>query len=178
MLLNCGLEKTLESPLDGKEIKTVNPKGNQPRVFTGELTLKLKLQYFGLLIQTTDWLEKTLMLGKIEGGRRRTIEDDMVGWHHWLDGQEFEQALGAYDAQGSLACCSAWVTKSWTQLSDWTENLGTALWKLLRTRIGKKDYFRSRFITTPHHAQIWLCIPAFTSFSPTPSNKLKYNIYF
>ena len=52
--------------------------------------LKLKLQYFGHLMQRTDSLEKTLMLGKTEGGRRRRQEDEMVGWHHGLDGHEFE----------------------------------------------------------------------------------------
>ena len=62
------LEKTLESPLDSKEIKPVNPKGNQP---LEGLILKLKLQYFGHVMQRTDSLEKTLMLGKIEGRRRR-----------------------------------------------------------------------------------------------------------
>ena len=50
-----------------------------------------------------------------------TTEDEMVGWRHWLDGHEFEQALGADDGQGSLACCGPWVTKSQTQLNDWTE---------------------------------------------------------
>ena len=64
------LEKTLESPLDCKEIQPVHPKGDQSWVFTG-LMLKLKLQYFGHLLQRTDSLEKTLMLAKIEGGRRR-----------------------------------------------------------------------------------------------------------
>ena len=48
------------------------------------------------------------MVVKIEGGRRRTIEDEMVGWHHQLDGHEFEQALGVGDGEGSLACCSPW----------------------------------------------------------------------
>ena len=58
--------------------------------------LKLTLQYFGHLMQRTDSLEKTLILGKIEGRRRREqmTEDEMVGWHHQLDGHEFEQALG------------------------------------------------------------------------------------
>ena len=65
------LEKTLESPLDSKEIKPVNPKGNQPWIFTGRTMLKLKLQYFGHMMQRTHSLEKTLMLGKIEGKRRR-----------------------------------------------------------------------------------------------------------
>ena len=68
------LEKTLESPLGCKEIQPVNPKGNQSWIFIGRmegLMLKLKLQYFGHLMRRTDSLEKTLMLGKIEGGRRR-----------------------------------------------------------------------------------------------------------
>ena len=67
--------------------------------------LKLKLQYFGHPMRRTDSLEKTLMLGKIEG-RRRMTEDEMVGWHHQLDEHEFEQALGVDDGQGSLECCS------------------------------------------------------------------------
>ena len=65
--------------------------------------LKLKLQYFGRLRWRTDSFEKTLMLGKIEKGR---TEDEMVGWHHRLNGHEFEQVLGVGDGQGSLACCS------------------------------------------------------------------------
>ena len=64
------LEKTLENPLDCKEIQPVHSKGNQSWVFIGELMLKLKLQYFGHLMQRVDSLEKTLMLGGI-GGRRR-----------------------------------------------------------------------------------------------------------
>ena len=84
------LEKTLESPLDYREIQPVHPKGNQSEYSLEGLMLKLKLQYFGHLIQRTDSLEKTPMLVKIEGRRRRGREDEMVGWHHWLDGREFE----------------------------------------------------------------------------------------
>ena len=65
------LEKTLESPLDCKEIQPVHPKGDQSWVFTAMTMLKLKVQYFGHMIQRADSLEKTLMLGKIEGRRRR-----------------------------------------------------------------------------------------------------------
>ena len=65
------LEKTLESPLDGKEIKPVNPKGNSPEYSLERLMLKLKLQYFGYLMRRTDSLEKTLMLRKTKGRRRR-----------------------------------------------------------------------------------------------------------
>ena len=71
--------------------------------------LMLKLQYFGHLMQRTDPLEKTLMLGKIEGGRR--TDNEMVGWHHRVNGHEFEQAPGVGEGQGSLACCSVWSHK-------------------------------------------------------------------
>ena len=70
--------------------------------------LKLKLQYFGHLIRRPNSLEKTLMLGKIEGRRRRGLEDEMAGWHHRLNGHEFEQAPGDCEGQGSLACCILW----------------------------------------------------------------------
>ena len=75
------LEKTLESPLDSKEIQSVHPKGNQSWIYLEGLMLKLKLQYFGHLMQRTDSLEKTLMLGKIEGRRRRGRQR-----MRWLDG--------------------------------------------------------------------------------------------
>ena len=83
--------------------------------------LKLKFQYFGHLMWRTDSLEKTLMLGKIEGWRRRGQQwmRWLDGWHHWLDGHEYEQAPGVGDGQGSLACCSPWGHKE----SDMTEQL-------------------------------------------------------
>ena len=77
------------------------------------LMLKLKLQYFGHLMQRTDSLEKTPMLGKIKGRRRRMTENEMVGWH------ESEQALGTGDGQGRLACCSTQDCKE----SEMTEQL-------------------------------------------------------
>ena len=71
------------------------------------LMLKLKHQYFGHLMGRTDSLQKTLMLGKIEGQEEKgTTEDEMVGWHHQLDGHS-AQALGAGDGHGSLGCCSS-----------------------------------------------------------------------
>ena len=71
--------------------------------------LKLKLQYSGHLKQRVDSLEKALMLGEIEGRRRRARED--VGCHHQLNGHEFEKTLGVSEGQGSLACCSPWGCK-------------------------------------------------------------------
>ena len=77
------LEKTLRSLLDSIEIKPVNPKGKSPEYSGAGLILKLKLQYFGHLMQRADSLEKTLLLGKTDGRRRRgTTEDEMVRWHH------------------------------------------------------------------------------------------------
>ena len=73
--------------------------------------LKLKLQYFGYVMRSTASLEKTLMLGKIEDAEKGTTEDEMVGWHHWLDGHEFEQALEVGDGQGGLSCCCPWGHK-------------------------------------------------------------------
>ena len=75
------LEKTLKSPLDSKEIQPVHPKGDQSWVFIGRTDVKLKLQYFGHLMQRADSLEKTLMVGKIEGRRRRKSQR-----MRWLDG--------------------------------------------------------------------------------------------
>ena len=69
------------------------------------LMLKLKLQYFGHLMWTAKSLEKTLTLAK------RATEDEMVGWHHWLNGHEFEQIQGDSEGQRSLACCSSWGRK-------------------------------------------------------------------
>ena len=83
------------------------------------LMLKLKLQHFGHLMPKADLLEKTLMLGKIEG-RRRT-EDEVVRWHHWLDGHEFEETPGDGEGQGSLACCCPWGCKE-SDTTEWLNN--------------------------------------------------------
>ena len=101
------LEKTLESSLDSKEIKPVNIQEVNPEYSLEGLRLKLNLQYFGHIMRRADSLEKTLMLGKTERQEKKgTTEDEMVGWHHQVNGQEFEQAPGVGEGQGSLACCS------------------------------------------------------------------------
>ena len=81
--------------MDCKEIQPVNPKGISPEL--EGLMLKLKLQYFGYLMRRTDSLEQTMMLGNIEDRRRGRQEDEMLGWHHLLNGHEFEQSLGVGD---------------------------------------------------------------------------------
>ena len=105
------VEKTLESPLDFKEIKTVNPKDINPKYSLERLMLKLKLQYFSHLIWRADSLipsiGKDTDVGKDWGQEeKKVIEDEMTEWHYRLSGHEFEQTLGDGEGQGRLGCCS------------------------------------------------------------------------
>ena len=77
------------------------------------LMLKLKLQYFSHLMRRADLFEKTLMMEGTGGKKRRGWQDEMAGWHHWLNGREFEWTPGVGDGQGRLACCDLWGHKEW-----------------------------------------------------------------
>ena len=103
------LEKTLESPLDCKEIKPVNPKGNQSWIFIGGTDAEAEAPVLWPPDVKSWLIGKDPDVGKDwRQEEKRMTEDKMVGWHHWLSGQEFEQAPQDGEGQGSLACYSPW----------------------------------------------------------------------
>ena len=124
------LEKTLESPLDCKEIQPVHPKGNQSWIFIERTDAEAETPKLWppdvknwLTVKDPDaeedWKQK----------EKGMTDNEMVGWHHWFDGHEFEHALGVGDGQGRLACCSPWDRKesdltqqlNWIDVYDWKD---------------------------------------------------------
>ena len=119
------LEKTLESPLDCKDIQPIHPTGNQSWIFIGRTEAEAETP----VLWPSD--VKNWLIGKdpdaekdLRQEEKGTTEEEMVGWHHWLDGHEFEQALGVGDGQGSLALCSPWGLRELdrTEQLNWTEH--------------------------------------------------------
>ena len=118
------LEKTLKSPLDCKEIQPVHPKGDQSLLFFGRTDAEAETP----VLWPPDG--KSWLIGKDpDAGRdwgqeeKGMTEDEMVGWHRWLDGHESEQTLGDGEGQGGLVCCSPWRLKEldMTEWLNWTE---------------------------------------------------------
>ena len=120
------LEKTLESPLDSKDIKSVNPKGNQPWISIGRTDAKAEAPILWPP-DAKNWLTgKDPDAGKdLRQEEKGTTEDEMVGWLHRLNGLDFEQALRDGEGQDSLACCSPWGQKE----LDMIERLNNSCWE-------------------------------------------------
>ena len=140
--LTVVLEKTPECSLNIKKIKLVNPKGNQSWIYIGRTDAETETSIL--------WPpeEKNWLIGKYpDSGKdwsqeeKGTTEDEMVGWHHWLDGYEFEQALRIGDGQGSLACCISWGSKELdtTEWLNWTESICS---KMVKNYNWKASSFR------------------------------------
>ena len=153
------LEKTLESPLGCKEIKPVNHKGDQPWIFIRRTDTEAETPIL--------WPPnvKNWLTGKVpDAGKdwrqeeKGTTENETDGWHHWLDGHEFKQALGAGERQASLACCNPWGHKELevTERLNWSTvclsiHLLTDIWATPRSRI-VESYHNSTFnILRNHH---------------------------
>ena len=126
------LEKILESPFICKEIKLVNPKGNQSWIFIGRTDAEAET-----LILWPRNAKNWLIWKDPDAGKdwrqeeKRTTEDELVGWHHQLNGHEFEQVWGVGDGQGSLSCCSPWGCKEsdMTEWLNWTESTKITIWR-------------------------------------------------
>ena len=118
------LEKTLESPLNYKEIQPVQPKGDQSWVFIGRIDVEAETPILWPPHVKSWLIGKDSDAGRDEGQEEKgTTEDEMAGWHHWLDGREFEWTPGVGDGQGGPACCGSWGRKELdtTERLNWTD---------------------------------------------------------
>ena len=118
------LEKTLGSPLHCKEIRPVNPKGNQSWIFIGRTNAEAETPILWPHDRKNWLIWKDSDAGKYwRQEKKDTTEDEIVRWHHWLNGHEFEQAPGVSDGQGSLPCCNTWDLKKsdMTEFLKWSE---------------------------------------------------------
>ena len=124
MLWTVVLEKTLVSPLDCKEIKPVNPKGNQSWKFIGRTDAEAPILWSPVAKNRLTGKDPDAGQDWMQEEKGMTTEDEMVGWHHQLSGHEFEQALGVGDGQGGLARCSPWGHKE-SDTTEWLNWTGT-----------------------------------------------------
>ena len=161
------LEKTLEGPLDCKEIQAVHPKGNQSWIFIGRTDVEAETPMLRPADAKSWLIWKDPDAGKDwEQEEKGMTEDEMIGWHHWLNEHEFEQAPGVGDGQRSLACCSPWGHKEsdTTEWLNWTET----------PKLRKDDQFLFKIYRVSHY--LWCLFHLLCHI--TSFNKHLLNVYF
>ena len=150
------LEKTLESPLDCKEIQPIHPKGDQPWVFFGRNDVKAETPVLWPL-HVKSWLTgKDSDAGRGWGQEEKgTTEDEMAGWHHWLNGLKFAWTPGVGDGQRGLTCCDSWGCKELdiTEQLNWTETPHGGGWEA-RLFIHEPAVFPSPLAENTSHLSI------------------------
>ena len=148
------LEKTLESPLDCKEIQPVHPKGNQSWIVIGRTDVEAETPIFWPPDGKNWLIWKDPDVGKDwRQAEKGTTEDEMVRWHHWLNGHGFGWTPGVGDGQGGLLYCGSLDRKYQTPLSDWTE----LSFIFHMYSIHYKVSFHSFYITCPISEGSWVC---------------------
>ena len=173
------LEQTFESPLDCKEIQPVHPKGDQSWVFTGRTDVEAETPILWPPDGTSWLIEKDPDAGKDWGQEKGMTEDDMVGWHHLLNGYGFGWTPGVGDGQGGLACCDSWGPKESdvTERLNWTEvniylkihllsfiSLNMLFYFVMTLRIAVKNLVILMMLLLPicHHFLIFFAFHYFT----------------
>ena len=159
------LEKTLESPLDCKEIQAVHSEGDQPWVLFGRNDAEAETEILWPPHAKSWLIGKDSDAGKNWGQEEKgTTEDEMVGWHHWLDGNESEWTPGVDDGQGGLASCDSWgcrVGHDWATELNWTESnrcLFSVIWNVVFYLVGEFPPCHESETTIPrsyHHYPHW-----------------------
>ena len=158
------LDKTLESPLDCKKIQLVNAKGNQSWIFIGSTESEPEIPIIWPTVVENRLIRKDCVAGKDwRQEKKRTTEDEMVGWHHWLDGHEFEQGSGVGEGQGGLACCSPWgcrVGHDWAIELNWTYFIANTIcnWHVSPARPGLPK--APTLITNKVCTHAWKSVPS------------------
>jgi len=169
------LEKTLESPLDCKEIQPVHSEGDQPWDFFGRNDAKAETPVLWPPHAKSWLIGKDSDAGRDWGQEEKgTTEDEMAGWHHWLDGHESEWTPGVGDGQGGLVCCNSWGCKEsdmteklkWTEL-NWTESVNLA--KLQDTESIHRNQLHFYILNENSEGEIMVSIPFITA-----TKKIKY----
>ena len=171
------LEETLESPLDCKEIQPVHSKGDQPWVFFGRTDAEAETPILWPSDVKSWLIWKDPDAGKDWGqDEKGKTEDEMIGWHHWLNGHEFEQAPGVGEGQRSLVCCSLWGRKELDTTERLNNKLCDSIIEPLRFILDffffENKFLERQFCVSYHHCLFW---PGFMeskcSFSLKQSNE-------